>query len=397
MFSKKTGIAVLMSASLSLIWSGSAFSANKEPVKIGLVTSVSGTFAPQGEEVQRAIKFAVKEANQKGGIDGRKVEVKLADDESTPEGARRGAEKLAREGYNLLIGPIASSMSLMLSQNLNRWDAAYFAILSKSDKLTGESCSPRMFRINPGDAMDLAMMTSWLKGVKEKKISILAADYAWGHDSADYLKKAAAKMGKEIKLELYAPMGNKDFAPYITQLNASGSEAVWVALVGRDIISFAKQAQEFGLKKKMRIVGHAYIFSFVINATGAASEGVWGNIGYNASIPTARNKQFVAAWKKEFKREPTENEGQAYNGIQAIFSGVKAAGSVKPEAVAKSLSGATVDTIFGPAKIRKEDHQMLLPNYIGQVKKVGGKYVPVITKTFDSSIIPPPSGACRMK
>ncbi|MGB9080882.1 MAG: ABC transporter substrate-binding protein, partial [Desulfuromonadaceae bacterium] len=371
MFTKKSRIMALMLAVLVLTWCGSAFAATKEPVKIGLVTSVSGTFAPQGEEVQLAIQFAVKEANRGGGVDGRKVEVQLADDESTPEGARRGAEKLARAGHNLLIGPIASSMSLTVSQNLDRWDAAYFVILSKSDKLTGESCKPRMFRINPGDAMDLAMMTGWLKGVKEKKISILAADYAWGRDSADYLKKAAAKMGKEIKLELYAPMGNKDFAPYISQLNASGSEAVWVALVGRDIIAFAKQAEEFGLKNKMRIVGHAYIFNFVINATGAASEGVWGNIGYSASIQTERNKKFVAAWKKEFKREPTENEGQAYNGVQAIFSGVKAAGSVKPEAVVKALSGATVDTVFGPAKIRAEDHQMLLPNYIGQVKKVG--------------------------
>jgi len=390
MLSRKSMSAVLMSAALSMACCGSVLAATKEPVKIGLVTSVSGTFAPQGEEVQRAIQFAVKEANQKGGVDGRKVEVQLADDESTPEGARRGAEKLARSGHNLLIGPIASSMSLMLAQNLDRWDAAYFVILSKSDKLVGESFKPRMFRINPGDAMDLAMMTNWLKGIKEKKIAILAADYAWGRDSASYLKAAAGKMGKEIKLELYAPMGNKDFAPYISQLNASGAEAVWVALVGRDIIAFAKQAEEFGLKKKMRIIGHAYIFNFVVNATGPASDGVWGNVGYSPSIPTARNKQFVAAWSREFKREPTENEGQAYNGIQAIFSGVKAAGSVKPEAVAKALSGATVDTIFGPAKIRAEDHQMLLPNYIGQVKKVGGQYKPVVMQSFDASIIPAP-------
>lgn len=395
MFSKKRIVSVLASASLALSFCGSSLAAVKEPVRIGMVTSVSGTFAPQGEEVQRAIQFAVKEANAKGGIDGRKVEVKLADDESTPDGARRGAERLAREGYNLLIGPIASSMSLMVAQNLERWDAVYCAILSKSDKLVAESCKPRMFRINPGDAMDLTMMTRWLEGVKEKKFAILAADYAWGRDSAGFLKKTAAKLGKEVKVELYAPMGNKDFAPYIAQLNASGADAVWVALVGRDIIAFAKQAEEFGLKKKMRIIGHAYIFNFVVNATGAASEGVWGNIGYSASINTPRNKEFVAAWKKEFRREPTENEGQAYNGVQAIFSGVKAANSVKPQAVAKALSGATVDTVFGPAKIRAQDHQMLLPNYIGQVKKVGGQYRPVVMQAFDPSIIPPPSPACR--
>lgn len=396
MITKKSGIVVMLFVALSVVFCGAVFASAKESIRIGLVTSVSGTFAPMGEEVQRAVEFAVKEANENGGIDGRKVEVKLADDESTPDGARRGAEKLARSGHNLLIGPIASSMSLLLSQNLERWDAAYFCILSKSDKLVGESCKPRMFRINPGDAMDLSMMTDWLKSVKEKKFAILAADYAWGQSSANTIKKAAAEMGKEITIELFAPMGTKDFAPYISQLNASGSDAVWVALVGRDIIAFAKQAEEFGLKKKMRVIGHAFILNFVVNAVGSAAEDVWGNIGYTASIPTENNKKFVAAWKKEFNREPTENEGQAYNGVQAIFAGVKRADSVKPEAVAKALEGATVETIYGPAQIRPQDHQMLLPNFIGQVMQVDGQYRPVIEKRYDTSIIPAPSEECRL-
>lgn len=397
MFSTKFRTTMLISAALSIALCGAALAGSKkEPVKIGLITSQSGTFAPQGEEVLRAIKFAVKEANQKGGIDGREVKVELADDESTPDAARRGAEKLARAGYNLLIGPIPSSMSLSIAQNLDRWDALYFGILSKSDKLTGESCKTRMFRINPGDSMDLAMMSDWLKGVKEKQFSVLAADYVWGQDSAAFFKKNAAGLGKEVKLELFAPMGTKDFAPYISQLMSSGSEGVWVALVGGDIIAFARQAEEFGLRKKMRIVGHAFIQSFVVNTAGSATEGVWGNMGYSPSIPTERNKLFVDAWKKEFNREPTENEGQAYNGAQTIFAGVQAAGSVKPEAIARALSGATVDTIFGPAKIRAEDHQMLLPNYVGQVKKIDGQFKPVIEQSFDTSIIPPPSDACRM-
>ncbi|PLX40366.1 MAG: branched-chain amino acid ABC transporter substrate-binding protein [Deltaproteobacteria bacterium] len=394
MKNRKVLLNVLLLAVCSLLFSGYSFA--KDPVKIGLVTSLSGAFAPQGEEVHRAIQFAIEEANNNGGVDGRQVEVQVADDESTPDGARRGSEKLARSGHNLLIGPIASSFSLTISQNLDRWDAIYFVILSKNDKITGEGCQPRMFRVNPGDSMDLTMMKSWLESVKEKKFSILAVDYIWGRDSAEFFQKTAKELGKEIDEVMYPPMGTKDFAPYISKLNASGSDAVWVALIGRDIISFAKQAQEFGLRDKMRVIGHAFIFNFAVNAAPEAMAGIWGNIGYSASIDTPKNKTFVEAWKKKFNREPTENEGQAYNGVQAIFSGVTLAGSTEPQKVADALSGATLETIFGPAEFRAKDHQMLLPNYIGQVKKEGDSYKPVIEKTFDASIIPAPNDACQM-
>src|ERR1700687_4705970 len=76
----------------------------KDPVRVGLVTSKSGVFAEQGEEVLRAVQFASDEANAKGGVDGRKIEVEVADDEGTPDAGRRVAEKMARDGYNLLIG-----------------------------------------------------------------------------------------------------------------------------------------------------------------------------------------------------------------------------------------------------------------------------------------------------
>ena len=97
----------------------------KDPVKIALVTSKSGGFATMGADVANGIKFAVDEANAKGGVDGRKIIVVEGDDESTPDAGRRVAEKLARDGHNLIIGPITSGISLLAkplpsSLSLNR-------------------------------------------------------------------------------------------------------------------------------------------------------------------------------------------------------------------------------------------------------------------------------------
>lgn len=373
-----------------------AMAQGKEPVKIGLVSSKSGVFAQQGEEVMRAVQFAIDEANAKGGVDGRKVEVQVGDDEGTPDAGRRVAEKLARDGHNLLIGAIPSSISLAIAQNLDRWDAAYFAVASKSDKLTGDTCKPRSFRTNHSDAMDMAMISQWVKGFKEQKFAILAADYVWGRDSGESFKKAAEAMGKKVPMSLYVPMGTKDFSPYIAQLKAADVEAVWVAETGRDAIAFAKQAQEFGLIPAKKLIGHSLILNFMIAGSGEALKGTIGTIPYAVDIETPANKAFVAAWKTKFNRLPTDNEGAAYNGTQVIFQGVTKAASVKPGDVSKALRGAQLDTIFGNVTMRAADNQLLLPNYVGRAKVADGVLRPVIEQTFPASITPAPSPLCKM-
>ena len=366
----------------------------KDPVRIGLVSSKSGVFAQQGEEVIRAIQFAIEEANAKGGVDGRKVEVQFADDEGTPDAGRRNAEKMARDGYNLLIGPIPSSISLAIAPNLERWDAAFFAVASKSDKITGDTCRPRAFRTNHSDAMDIAMISEWAKEFKEKTYATLAADYVWGRDSAESFAKAVKAQGKEVKLQLWAPVGTKDFSPYIAQLKAANVDAIWVAEVGRDAIAFVKQAQEFDLKTK--IIGHSLLINFMIDATGKALDGTQGTITYTPDIDNPRNKAFVAAWKAKFNRLPTDNEGQAYNGAQVIFEGVKKAGSAKPADVSKALRGASIDSIYGQVAMRAADNQLVLPNYVGRAKVVDGVLRPFIEETFPPSVMPGASPLCKM-
>ena len=92
---------------------GSALAA--DPLKLGVPTDLSGTYATLGEEVMRAVRFATDEANAKGGVAGHKVEFKSYDTEAKPELARRQAEKLVSEGYPILTGLIASGEGLAIA------------------------------------------------------------------------------------------------------------------------------------------------------------------------------------------------------------------------------------------------------------------------------------------
>jgi branched-chain amino acid transport system substrate-binding protein len=386
---------LLAGLALAALTSLPAAAQTKEPIKIGLVTSKSGGFSTMGVDVLSGIKFAVDEANAKGGVDGRQIIVAEGDDESNPDAGRRVAEKLARDGHNLIIGPITSSISLAISQNLSRWDAVFVGTISKADKLTSDACNTRFIRTNHSDAMDLAMINQWVKTVPGNNFAVMAADYLWGQDSAKSFEAAVNAQGKKVSLKLFVPMGTKDYAPYIQQLKAANVDAIWVAEVA-GAVAFIKQAADFGLIPKTPLIGHALLSNFVINATGKAMDGIPGNVGYTPDVDSPASKAFVAGFKAKNKRLPSDTEGQAYNGMMVLLQGVKLANSVKPEAVAKALRGAQVDTLYGKMTVRAADNQLVIPNYVARVKMADGALRPVIEQTYAETLTPPASPLCKM-
>lgn len=375
-----------------------AFAQAKEPLKIGVPTAMSGTYAGLGGEAVRAVEFAVAEVNAKGGVDGRKVEFKVLDSEAKPDVARKQAERLALEGYKILTGTVASGEGLAMGPMLERWDALYISTINKSNKLTGDSCVPRMFRVNRLDAADGAVVRPWLGTRKERKWAIVAADIAWGRDSGQTFGEAAKANGRQIVSEHYTAFGTNDFAPFIQQIKSSGAEGLWVALAGRDAINFATQAKQFGLLDSIFTAGVSFVTDATVKTLGATSKGIWGIINYSSTLDLPENKKFVEAWRKHYKGEdPSNFEGETYLGMQVIFQAVERAKSVKPVDVAKALKGGTFDTILGKRTMRAEDNQMTAPNYFGYIGEQGGKLRPIITVTIPTEqASPPPSGECKM-
>jgi branched-chain amino acid transport system substrate-binding protein len=326
------------------------------------------------------------------------VEIKVLDTEAKPEVARQQAEKLAAEGYRILTGTIASGEGLAMAPLLARWDALYVSTINKSDKLTGESCVPRMFRVNKQDAQDAAVVRPWLATRKESKWAVLAADVAWGRDSGHSFVDAAKVDNKEIVAEIYAPFGSNDYAPFIQQIKSSGAEGLWVALAGRDAINFASQAKDFGILDKVFVAGVSFVTDANVKAIGPIAKGIWGIINYSSTLDTPQNNAFVEAWKKKFGGdEPTNFEGETYMGMQVIFQAVEQAKSVKPVDVARVMSGGTFDTIIGRFSIRAADPQMVAPNFFGYIGEQGGKLRPIITLTIPADVATPaPTGSCHM-
>ncbi len=124
--SKRALVSGMSAIALAVAMSANAWAA-KEPLKIGVPTALTGTYAQLGDEAKRAVEFAVDEANAAGGVDGRKVEVRFLDTEAKPELARQQGEKLALDGFNILTATIASGEVLAIGPMLQRWNAMFVA------------------------------------------------------------------------------------------------------------------------------------------------------------------------------------------------------------------------------------------------------------------------------
>ena len=138
MLIKRRTILMTGSALAFTLAAGGAAMAQGEALKIGVPTSRTGPYTVLGDQVVRAVEFAVEQANANGGVAGHPVEMKVGDTEGNPDAGRRAAEELALEGYNVLTGPISSAVGLAISSQLDRWDAIYVSVVNKSEKLTGE-------------------------------------------------------------------------------------------------------------------------------------------------------------------------------------------------------------------------------------------------------------------
>lgn len=392
---KRTAQAMALALTASFA-AGAAFA--NEPIRIGVPTATTGTYADLGNQAIRAVELAAHQANEQGGINGRMVEIRVYDTEARPEIARRQAEKLALEGFNILTGTIASGEGLAMAPMLERWDAIYVSTINKSNRLSGDSCTARMFRVNTMDAQDGLTIRPWLAEREEGTWAIIAADIAWGQDASASFREAAAQTGKEIVDAHLAPFGTNDFAPYIQAITDSGAEGVWVALAGRDAINFATQASQFGLLDNVTTAGVSFVVDNTVNTLGDISRGIYGIINYSSTLDTPENNAFVEAWREYYNGdEPSNFEGETYMGMQVILEAVRRADSVRPVDIAAEIRGGTFSTIMGELTIRAEDHQIKKPNYFGVVGEHDGRLKPVITmEVAAEDVTPPPSTECQM-
>jgi branched-chain amino acid transport system substrate-binding protein len=345
------------------------------PIKIGVVTPLSGTYAGIGQQVKWGLDLAAAQINAGGGVMGRKLELIYEDEEANPAVATQKAEKLFQVNkVDFLTGTVNSGSTLAVGQVAERNNRLIATTVSFADSITADKCSANVFRVNARAGMQSAALADWMATTqKDAKVFYLGPDYEMGRSTVAAFKSAAEGKGAKTVGEVFAPLDNKDYSPYFGQIRGARPTVIYTSVAGNDTVRLFTQMAEFGVNRNIQVVGASgTVTGQNLAAIGKAADNFVTGVGYSTSIPTPENQKFVADFTAANKAAPDLYGADSYGVLFAYKAAVEKAKSTETDAVRTALRGLQWNTPQGVKTLRAGDHQAMQDMYA--VKVNGGKF-----------------------
>jgi branched-chain amino acid transport system substrate-binding protein len=334
--------------------------ARAEPVKIGVITTLSGGGAGLGIDMRDAFTLAIK---QSGNTD---IELVIEDDAQKPELAVQIAEKMIQsDKVDLMTGIIWSNLAMAVVPNTVAQDIIYISPNAGPSALAGANCNANYFNVAyQNDNFHEAMGEYDNKDYS--KTFILAPNYPAGKDALTGFKRYYKG---ELTGEVYTQVGQTDYAAEIAQIRASGADSVYFFLPGGMGIAFMKQYAQSGVD--IPVTGPGFSFSQdVLPAIGDAAIGVKNSATWAKDLDNAANKAFVEAFQKEYNRLPSIYAAQSWDTANLILSAVANASVKDKDAFRAALKAADFASVRGEFTFNKNNHP-IQNVYVREVVKEG--------------------------
>ena len=384
---------LLVSLLSTLFLSGSA--AFAEPIKIGMITTLSGGGSALGIAVRDGFKLAI---DQEGGkLGGYPVELIVEDDGRKPDKAKQIADRLIkRDKVQIMTGIIWSNLAIAVVPKVVRAGVFYISPNAGPSLLAGKGCDRNYFNAAWQNDNLHEAMGQYVSNKGYTKVFVLAPNYPAGRDALTGFKRFYK--GEPVA-EVYTKLGQKDYAAEIAAIRSAKPDAVFFFLPGGMGISFIKQYNQAGLTKEIPLFGPAFSFDqTILSAVGEAALGVMNSSQWNKDIDNPANKRFVADFKEAYGRLPSLYASQGYDTARLIASGIKAVGGdmSKKDGFREALVKADFDSVRGSFKFGP-NHHPVQDIYIREVVEEDGVLTNRIVDKAFTNHSDAYAGECKMQ
>jgi branched-chain amino acid transport system substrate-binding protein len=246
-------VSVSLMVSLAFfLTTGPASAEDQEPIKIGVVSPLSGNYADHGLLERIGMEMALEDYGHQ--VLGRPVTLVVADDETNPDVAARRARRLVEmDGVKFLMGGVSTSTALSVGAVAEENKVLYIATNQNGDQITGESARHYVFRIPPNMAIMVRAAAQYVADNLGKKWYFLTHDYSWGHSGTRWARGMLDKLGAEEIGEIKVPLGNRDFSSQLLTIRNSGADVLVITVAGFDNVALLKQMSELRIYDKMKV------------------------------------------------------------------------------------------------------------------------------------------------
>ncbi|NJM82133.1 MAG: ABC transporter substrate-binding protein [Tabrizicola sp.] len=267
--------------------------AQGEPLKVGVLATLEGTYTVLGEDGIRGLKTALAQAGNKAG--GRDVELIIQSTDTSPESALRGARKLVEQDkVDLVIGPLSGSEGIAIRDySKTQPQVTFINGISGAQETTFVEPSENFFRFNTDGAQWGVGLGAYVANEKGwKKVASVAEDYSFAYTNFLGFALGFCEAGGEITERLWVPLGTKDFGSIIAAL-PDDVDAIYVGLGGGDAVNFLNQYQQAGGDAHF-IGGSIMVDGTVLSSEGSAKEALVGTPSSGPQADTWDNPEWQA-------------------------------------------------------------------------------------------------------
>lgn len=379
----KTAAGIIIGTALA-IGGGSAFA--QETFKVAYIDPLSGPFAEVGELMLNHVRFAVDDINAKGGVlGGMKMEMVTFDNKLSAQESLTALQAAIDAGAKAVFtgGSGSTAVSAMVEaankHNERNPDKAILIINHSSidPDLTGKHCSFWHFTTEANTAMKMKALTSFMKDAQDiKKVYLLNQDYAHGRVWAKLGKEMLSAERKDVQFvgEDFHPIGKvKDFSPYVAKVKAAGADTLITGNWGGDLSLLVKAAADAG--HDWRYINHSA--GALPGAVLAISQAKLGRVTWvgewHQNVENPKIVPVANAYRQRYNKPFLAPRMDL--APRMVAAAIDKAKSTQPVKIALALEGMTYPSIIGDVTMRKEDHQLLLPQTVSTVAPVDGKTV----------------------
>ena len=329
------------------------------PIKIGASMSVTGTYAKPGTYQKQGYDVCIDELNAKGGILGRKVELVIYDDQSTPATAVRLYEKLITEDkVDAVMGPYSSAVSEAVANVTEKYKKVMVAPLAATTSIFKKGRKYIFMVITPAENyLDGLIDMAAKRGLKT--VAIINEDTLFPKASAAGTAEAAKKRGMQVVLQEAYPKGNTDFSALLVKIKAANPDVIAAGTYFDDAVAITRQMKELNVNPKMfglTVGGDLPEFYDLLKQN---AEYTYGSTQWDESLPYPGQKEFLAAYKAKFKgQEPAYHTAAGYAGCLIYAEAVKKAGTLDADKVRDQLLKMEIKTAFGDYKVEPDGFQI---------------------------------------
>jgi ABC-type branched-subunit amino acid transport system substrate-binding protein len=343
---------------------GGAEAGSTEPIKIGVITSLTGAYVQLGEEQKNGAELAVELLG--GQIGERPIELVVRDDQLKPDVALREAQALVQEEQvDFLTGCVSAATTLAMNQIASQAGVPYLGAcqteqLNRPPNFAEEST----YHLAPVPSQTTNAAAPFICEELGQNVFLLLPDYAFGYEQeAGYKTAIPEQSGCTVAGTAFFPLGTTDFNPYIPTIEGSGAQVLVFGGVGRDQVSFLRQAQQFGLTERFKTFFTLEDLSFDQELGFELIDNTWAMAAFWWNVDDEGVQEYVEAYREAYGTPPGGYGVYTYNAVNLIAEQVEE-GNVSAEDFRSGMEGYETTLAQGAMTIRECDHQALIPIYI---------------------------------